>query len=165
MSKLCTALFATPSAATSAINSLVQAGIPDNDISILTSDKINRNAFTLESHSKMAEGAATGAVAVGTVGALVGGLTAVGSIVTGGAGLLVAGPIVAALAGGGAGAAAGAGLGALIGSAIPEHQVKHYEEAITKGSVLVGVQCDDSERKKLIKRVCEGAGATKISSM
>src|SRR5690606_38987047 len=113
------------------------------EISLLIGDNFDREAFAVKSQTKMPEGAALGAASGGAIGALIGGLTAVGTIATGGAGLLVAGPVVAALAGAGAGAAGGGVLGGLVGAAIPEHEVKHYEDALSKGSVLIGVTCEE----------------------
>jgi hypothetical protein len=165
MKKVTTALFASPAAATSAIYALRSAGIAHHDISLVTSDRVDRDAFTVESHSKLTEGAGIGAAAGGAVGALVAGLTAVGTIATGGAGLLVAGPIVAAFAGAGAGAAAGATLGAIAGFAVPEHEVKYYEDAIKKGSVLIGIECEDAARRERVVEICEDSGALKVSSI
>ncbi|MDB5860613.1 MAG: hypothetical protein JWQ76_4302, partial [Ramlibacter sp.] len=55
-------------------------------------------------------------------------------------GLVIAGPAAAALAGAGAGAAAGGLLGALVGWGIPEERVKHYEQGIKEGGILMGVK-------------------------
>jgi hypothetical protein len=57
-----------------------------------------------------------------------------------GLGLVVAGPLAAALAGGGAGAAGGGLIGALVGWNIPEERVKHYETGIKQGGILMGVK-------------------------
>jgi hypothetical protein len=113
----------------------------------------------------MAEGVAVGATTGGAVGALVAGLTAVGTIATGGTGLLVAGPVVAALAGAGAGAAGGSILGGLVGASIPEHEIKHYEDALNKGSVLVGVHVPDDadDLEDVAKRTLKESGAIKVS--
>jgi ferritin-like metal-binding protein YciE len=73
-------------------------------------------------------------------------------------GLLVAGPIVAALAGAGAGAAAGGVIGGLIGLGIPEHQVKYFQDAIEKGSVLVGVKVPE-DREEWAESILEAHGA------
>ena len=52
---------------------------------------------------------------------------------------IVAGPIFAALAGGGAGAVTGGAVGGLVGLGIPESNAKAYEEALKKGGVVFGV--------------------------
>jgi len=126
-------------------------------------DRFDHDAFTVETHTKATEGIGVGALSGGAIGALIAGLTAVGTIATGGAGILVAGPIAAALAGAGAGAAAGGVLGGLIGAATPEHEIKHYEDALERGSVLVGVSCEQDTAKELARRTLKGCGALRVS--
>lgn len=164
MSKVLTAVFETHPDAARALESLVAAGFETSRISFIASDDFDADTFGVESGNKMAEGVAIGAGTGGAIGAVVAGLTLVGAVAaTGGAGLLVAGPLVAALAGAGAGAAGGSVLGGLIGLAIPEHEIKHYEEAIEHGSVLVGVECDDAAERKSAKAIFERHNADKIS--
>ncbi len=163
MSKVLTAIFDSHPEAARALESLVAAGFDTSKISFIASDDFDADTFGVESGSKMAEGVAIGAGTGGAIGAVVAGLTLVGAVASGGAGLVVAGPLVAALAGAGAGAAGGSVLGGLIGLAIPEHEIKHYEEAIERGSVLVGVECDDSDERKAAKAVFERHNAEKIS--
>jgi hypothetical protein len=163
MTTVVTGLYDTPKQAAVAVQALEAQGIPSTDISLITGDRFDRDAFTVETHSKAAEGMGVGAVSGGAVGALIGGLTAVGTIATAGAGILVAGPVAAALAGAGAGAAAGGVLGGLIGAATPEHEIKHYEDALARGSVLVGVSCDEEPQKQLARRTLKGCGALRVS--
>ena len=159
-----TALFSLPSDAAAAIHTLEARGFRPDQISLVAGDKVDRDAFAIETHSKLPEGVAIGSMSGAAIGALVAGFTTVGAIATGGAGLLVAGPLVAAFAGAGVGAAGGGLLGAGIGAAIPEHEVKHYEEALEKGSVLVGVECDDGDQKDEAKDVFKHFDADKIAS-
>jgi hypothetical protein len=161
--KIITGIFDSHSHAARAIDTLAAKGFPDSRISLVASENFDQEAFGVETHSKLAEGAAIGAGTGGAIGAVVAGLTLVGAIATGGAGLLVAGPLVAALAGAGAGAAGGSVLGGLIGLAIPEHEVKHYEDAIEHGSVLIGVECINDAEKKTARDVFEQFKASKIS--
>lgn len=163
MSKVITAIFESNNNAAGSLESLVAKGFDSGDISLIASEDFDHETFGVETHSKLAEGAAIGAGTGGAIGAVIAGLTAVGTIATGGAGLLVAGPIVAALAGAGAGAAGGSVLGGLIGSGIPEHEVKHYEDAIKKGHVMVGVNCKDSDECDTARDVFEQFDAEKIS--
>jgi hypothetical protein len=163
MNTVVTGLFDTPRQAAIAVQTLEAQGIPSDDISLLTGDRFDRDAFTVATHTKAAEGVGIGAASGGAIGALVAGLTAVGTIATGGAGILVAGPIAAALAGAGAGAATGGVIGGLIGAATPEHEIKHYEDAIEKGSVLVGVTCNQDGEEEIAKRTLKGVGALKVS--
>ena len=76
----------------------------------------------------------------GTLGAIIGGIAAIGTnLVLPGLGLVVWGPVAAALAGAGAGGLTGGLVGALIGHGIPEDDAKRYEEGINNGGVVMGV--------------------------
>ena len=61
------------------------------------------------------------------------------SLVLRGLGLVIAGQIAAAVAGAGAGAATGGLVGALVRWNNSEERIKHYEERIKKGGILMGV--------------------------
>lgn len=161
--KVITGLFEKPSDASRACYELESAGIVPDAISLIAGENVDRDAFSVEEHSKLAEGVAVGATMGGAVGAIVAGLTAVGAVATGGLGLIAAGPIVAALAGAGLGAAAGGSLGALIGAVIPEHEVKYYEDAIERGGVVVGVDYNDDAEKERIRDIFENCDVDKIA--
>lgn len=163
MSTVITGLFPDEASAAAAIVALEISGVPEADLSLIASDKFNKDSFAIQAKSKLAEGTAIGATAGGAIGALAAGLTAVGAIATGGAGLLVAGPLIAALAGAGAGAAGGSLIGGAVGLAIPENEIKHYEDAMEKGAVLVGVNCEDSDRADRVKEILKECGADKVS--
>jgi len=162
MTKAVTGTFATQQAAAACIEGLVGSGFDSADISLVASEEFDRETFGVETHTKLAEGAAIGAGAGGAAGAVVAGLTTVGAI-TGGAGLVAAGPVVAALAGAGAGAAGGSVIGGLVGAAVPEHEIKHYEDAVERGHVLIGVRCETEEQCKSAKEIFERFDAEKIS--
>lgn len=163
MSKVITGLFENASQATLAMYRLEALGILGNEISVVANDSYTRDDFAVDEGSKAAEGGIIGAASGGVIAAIVAGFTAVGAVATGGAGLLITGPLVAALAAGGAGAAAGGTIGAIIGAFIPEHEIKYYEDAIEKGSVLVGVKYT-SDNKDDIKEALENAGAENVST-
>lgn len=165
MSTVITGIFDSASAAARAVGTLEARGVHAADISLVTSERVGRESFTVDKHSKLAEGAAAGAGIGGAVGALAAGLTLVGAVASGGAGLLVAGPLVAALAGAGAGAAAGSVVGGLVGLAIPEHELKFYEEALERGGVVVAVSCENADTASMVKDVLKERGATKVSSV
>lgn len=159
-----TGLYETEHAAVAAITALEAEGFNEERISIIAGENVNRDAFAVSSHSKLAEGTALGATTGGAVGALVVGLTAVGTIATGGLGLLAAGPIVAALAGAGAGAATGGVIGGAIGSSLPEHEIKAVESALERGSVLIGVECENSDEQSRVKSILKETGAERMST-
>jgi len=163
MSNVIVGLFNSPEQAASAIYTLELRGVPANTINLVASDGFNKDSFAVDSHSKFPEGVALGATTGAAITALVAGFTAVGAVVTGGASLLVSGPAVAALAGAGAGAAGGGIIGGLIGAAVPEHEVKFYEDALEKGSVLIGVEHTD-DNKKLVKETLEVCNAEKVTT-
>ncbi len=163
MSTIITGLFDSPAKAAAAVDVLLAKGVGAGSISVLASESVSTDAFTVETGSKVGEGAAIGAGTVGGIGAVIAGFTAVGALASTGVGLVAAGPIIAALAGAGAGAAAGGVLGGLVGLAIPEHEIKHYEDAIEKGSVLVGVDTEGPLDKGEIKNIFKAHDAEKIS--
>lgn len=156
-------LFDDSGAADRALSRLFESGVQRDDLSILAADENAASEFGIAKHSKMGEGAAIGAGVVGALGAAVAGFAAVGAIATGGAGLLIAGPIVAALAGAGAGAATGGVIGGLIGLGIPEHEVKVLSEKVKKGAVLLGVKCANQDADR-IKSIFQDNGATRITT-
>jgi ferritin-like metal-binding protein YciE len=155
-------LFVDTAAAERALGSLIAAGYRREEISALAADRNTSSELGVEKHSKIGTGAAIGAGFGGALGALLVGFSAIGTIATGGAGLVVAGPLVAALAGAGAGAAAGGLVGALIGLGIPEHEVKYYSESLEKGAVLLGVRTP-SDRVDDVKQVFEENKADRIT--
>lgn len=163
MSTIITALYEDPSDAASAIDTLIAKGADPNDISVLASESVDTESFAVKTSSKAGEGAAIGAGIGGGVGALIAGFTTVGALASTGVGLVAVGPLVAALAGAGAGAAAGGTLGGLAGLAIPEHEIKHYEDAIERGSVLVGVNEESSLEKSTIRGALKEYGPKKVS--
>jgi len=153
MQNTTTGLYKSSNDARQAIHLLEESGVPPADITFVGNGDDLRSCVSEETHSKAPGGFAIGAASGGTLGAIVAGIGAAGSLATGGAslGLLVAGPVATALMGAGAGAA------------IPETDMKFYEDAIKAGSVLVGVKTDDESRDK-IKATLESAGAERVSS-
>jgi hypothetical protein len=164
MSDTLTGLFREPRDAAAAIHTLEAGGVPGEAMGLVAGQSVERDAFTIDSHSKLPEGVALGAGGGGAVGALVAGLTSVGAVATGGAGLLAAGPIVAALAGAGAGAAGGGVLGGAIGVAIPEDEVKRHQEKLEEGAVLVSVECADEKAKQFVDDTFKRFDAETIES-
>jgi hypothetical protein len=150
-----TGLFRDRDSAVRAYESLKARGYTDDEVNVVMSDATRRQHFTGVSGTaeteignkaaKGADGAADGAVAAG--------IAAVGtSLAIPGLGLVVAGPIAAALAGAGAGGAAGGLLGALVGAGIPEERVKHYEGGIQEGGVLLGVKPRSTEDAEYLRK-------------
>jgi hypothetical protein len=151
--------------AESAVDTLVNDGFFNDDISVLLPDAEGSRDFAHEKHTKAPEGTTTGAATGGTVGGAIGLLAGIGAIAIPGVGpFIAAGPIMATLAGIGVGGAVGGLVGALIGMGIPEYEAKRYEGRIKSGGVLLSVHCDTSDEIKRAKVVLERTGAEDIAS-
>lgn len=150
---LVTGLFRDRASAEAAYNAASARGYSRDDVNLVMSDETRTRHFADDSAgvqtelgNKAAEGAGIGGAIGGTLGAIVAAVAAVGtSLALPGVGLVVAGPLAAALAGAGAGAAGGGLLGALIGWNIPEERVKHYEQGIQEGGILMGMRTKNDE--------------------
>ena len=147
-----TGLFPDRASAEAAYGSLHERGYSKDDVNLVMSDETRTRHFAdtanveTELGNKAAEGAGIGGAIGGTVGAVVAAIAAVGtSLALPGLGLVIAGPLAAAAAGAGAGAAGGGLIGALIGWNIPEERVKHYEDGIKKGGILMGVRSKNDD--------------------
>ena len=144
-------LFNDRDSAERAYRSLSDRGYTTDDVSVLMSDETRNRHFgegtpDTELGSKALEGAGAGSAIGGTIGAVLGGIAAIGThVVLPGLGLIVAGPLAAALAGAGAGGLTGGLIGALVGSGIPEDRAKEYEEGIKSGGMVMGVNPRNDE--------------------
>jgi hypothetical protein len=150
--KMVTAVFRDRLDAEQALDFLHSKGYDRNSINVLMSDKtapLGATSTEQPHHgtaSAVAEGLSVGGVIGTAIGATVAAVAAIGSsVVIPGLGLIVAGPIAAALAGGGAGAVTGGVLGALIGAGIPEANAEAYQDALRNGGVVIGVMPRDNE--------------------
>lgn len=127
-----------------AYNSLRSRGYSDDEINVIMSDETRDKHYsdgdTALEGNKALEGTGVGSAIGGTLGAIIGGIAAIGtSLVVPGLGLIVAGPIAAALAGAGAGGLTGGLVGALVGWGIPEDRAAQYESGIKEGGTVLGV--------------------------
>ena len=103
-----TGFFKTRVAAEAAVDAIIKRGYTRDDISVLMSDATKNKEFAVQTRSHAADGMGIGGAIGGTVGAVLAAIVAVGTaIAIPGVGLVVAGPIAAALAGAGAGATPG----------------------------------------------------------
>src|SRR5207249_11816950 len=91
--------------------------------------------------------------AIGTaVGATLAAVIAAGStLAIPGLGI-VAGPLVAAFAGGGAGAVTGGLIGTLVGAGMTEQNAQAYDEALRNGGVVIGVLPHNSDHASDIQK-------------
>lgn len=167
--KMLTAVVRDRAAANRIYEWLQEHGYGSTEINVLMSDK-TRSHFSdkgtegkMKSGDKAMEGVATGGTIGTAVGATLGAILAIGStVVIPGLGWIVAGPILAGLAGGGAGAVTGGIVGGLVGLGIPESNAKAYEEALHTGGVVFGVVPHTSEDGETIKKYLEKHGAENV---
>lgn len=144
--KTITGLFDTYNEAEAAVSNLEAAGIPSNDISIVSNNGDGRRK---DDESNAAEGAGTGAGIGAGIGGAGGLLTGLGLMAIPGVGPVVAaGWLVATAAGAAAGAivggAAGGIIGALTDSGVSERDAHVYAEGIRRGGTLVTARVDDA---------------------
>ena len=159
-------IYSTRTAVENATDSLVQAGFPLSDISVLLPESLGGpKDMGTEKATKAPEGAAAGVTTGGVIGGTLGLLAGVGMLAIPGLGpFIAAGPIMAGLAGLGVGGAVGGVTGALIGMGIPEFEAKRYEGRLKKGGILLSVHCDTSDEIKRAKEVVERTGGEDVSS-
>src|ERR1700757_459004 len=159
-------IYSTRVAVENATNTLIRAGFPAADISVLLPESLGGpKDMGTEKATKAPEGAAAGVTTGGAIGGTLGVLAGVGLLAIPGLGpFIAAGPIMAGLAGLGVGGAVGGITGALIGMGIPEFEAKRYEGRLQKGGILLSVHCDTSEEINRAKEVLKATGAEDVSS-
>jgi hypothetical protein len=146
-----TGLFRDKENAEQAYRTLLDRGYKPEEVTVLMSDETRDTHFkdnddNSDLGNKSLEGAGAGSAIGGTLGAIVGAIAAAGATVAiPGVGIVLAGPIVAALAGAGAGGLAGGLIGALVGAGIPEDKAKEYESGIKEGGIVMGVEPKNAE--------------------
>lgn len=143
-----TGLYDSYDDARSAVKALENAGVPSDDISIVTN---KANGTDVEGQgSYAAEGAGAG-VGVGAVAGGAGGLlTGLGILAIPGVGPVVAaGWLAATAAGAVAGAVAGGAVGGIVGAmvreGVPEDEANFYAEGIRRGGSVVTARVDESK--------------------
>jgi hypothetical protein len=152
-------VFTNREAAEAAIEDLHDTGYNPKDISIVTRDTTISRDIAQDTGASVAEGAASGATTGGILGGLAGLLIGIGIItVPGIGGLLIGGPIAAALGLTGAaastvqgvvtGALAGGLIGALVGLGVPEEDARVYESRVKAGGILLAVPSSDSAARE-----------------
>jgi hypothetical protein len=159
-------IYSTRVAVENATDSLMRAGFPTSDISVLLPESLGGpKDMGTEKATKAPEGTAAGVTAGGVIGGTLGVLAGVGLLAIPGLGpFIAAGPIMAGLAGLGVGGAVGGVTGALIGMGIPEFEAKRYEGRLKSGGILLSVHCNTSEEIKRAKEVLKATGAEDVSS-
>jgi len=157
VSTMVTGLFRDRDSAERAYRTVSERGYDSDEINVIMSDEARKTHFSddveTELGNKAAEGAGIGGAIGGTLGAIAAAAAAVGTtLLIPGLGLVIAGPLAAAIAGAGAGGIAGGLVGALIGWGIPEEHVKHYEEGLKSGGILLSVKPRNDEDAEFFER-------------
>jgi len=167
MAKTISKTFKNRSEAEDAMRALERIGVGSEQISLIVSDEVRRRDFRaagIEDIDNADEGALAGAGIGGVAGAVLSVLATASALTIPGLNLVVAGPLVAALAGLGAGGIAGGLVGGLIGAGIPESEAKTYEKALKDGNVLLAVEPTDDAQRAQIKEVFANGAAYNVAA-
>lgn len=163
-----TGIFRDRESTQNAYEAAQERGYTKDDINVIMSDETRKKHFSAdvketEIGTQTAEIAGKGSAIGGGVGAIAGIIAAIGTtLVIPGLGIVVAGPIAAALAGAGAGGITGGIIGALIGSGIPEARAELYESGIKDGQIVIGVQPRNEEDSKYFENNWRSNNAEEI---
>ena len=145
-------VFSTMAQADHAVRDLLGAGFTKEEITVICSDKFTEQHFHQFDHQQpagthMPEAAAAG----GTIGAVLGGLTAVaGFVATGGIGLLVGGAMFAW-----SGAIAGGLIGAMMMRGVERELANYYDQEVTRGKILVAAERTGPSSAAMLKKAEE----------
>lgn len=173
MFKAVVATLSTQQQAETIVGELKTAGFPAGEISVLFPQVSDSAGFAAEMATKVPEGAALGAVTVGSAGMWLGGglglLAGLGAIAIPGIGAFLAvGPLLSLLSGAAVGATVGVTVGSLTGVlitlGIPELQAQQYEGMVSNGHILISVHSEDAQRQLLAAAVLRRLGAENICS-
>lgn len=150
-------IFSNSMNAENTYNALKLRGYQEDDLSLLMSEATKNHSFNGEAPvetvgNTTAENVAIGTGVGGTLGAIAGALLTLGTTaLIPGLGIVVAGPIIGALAGAGAVGATGALIGALTNIGIPEDYAKLYNREIEAGNVILLVNPKDGNETVYLK--------------
>ncbi len=147
-----TSVFANSEEAQQALARLDALGYPADEITIIASKDTMKQAFPGRVDETMNRRAAEGAAYGGTLGAVTG--VMFGLL---GPGVVVAGPLVAALVGGAGLGAAGAALGAWSGMGVPDDHHSKYEELIRQGGIVLAVTPKQPDDEPKLRAALDGS--------
>jgi hypothetical protein len=155
-------VFATVREADAAVQGLLSEGFAASDISVVCSDKSKESFFAEFEHDKPAGETAPAKAQAGALAGLIAGgaLAVAGVVATGGAGLLIVGPLFA-----GTGAAVGTFVGAMTSRGTEREVANFYDQALRDGQILVSAEtAPDADRARLqaAERVFRDAGARPV---
>jgi Heat induced stress protein YflT len=143
-------LFPDRAAAEQAIVDLKDGGFEPSKIGVLLRDRDDAIMMARKNNIPSTEGAVTGGLIGGSLGAL---LAAVGAITIPGVGPFIAGGVLVTLIGG----AAGWLVGALATLGIPKEEAEYYEREVRQGRALVTVDAGEREEEARAIMLRDGA--------
>ena len=165
-----TGLFRDSESVERAYQSVVKRGYDTGDINVVMSDETRRRYFSDDRQintdlgKKAAEGGGLGGPTGGGIGMLIPVLVAGAVVALPGLGLIIAGPIAAALAGAGAAGLAAGLIGALSDWGIPEERVLQYETGIHDGGILMAVKPRSDEDARHFVEQWKATGGQHVHS-
>ena len=168
--KMVTGLFRDSESVERAYQSVAQRGYDKGDINVVMSDDTRKRYFSddrqinTEQGSKAAEGGALGGPTGGNINIIIAVLAAGAVLALPGLGLILAGPIAAALAGAGAAGLAVGLIGALSDWGIPEERVQQYEAGIRDGGILMGVRPRSDQDAQYLEQQWKASGGQHVHS-
>lgn len=163
---LITAVFDSHAHAKQAFDLLVAAGFEPRRISALMAEEVRHLVRARQEGSPLHEPSPETVRATG-IGAAVGGTLAAlaaAAISLTGVGLVVAGPLAAALGGAAAGATAGGFLGSLVGMGVNDDVARTYVRDLQGGALLLGVDCEPTETAR-VKAILREAGGRDLAAV
>ena len=149
------------------VHALEAAGVPHDDVSLMSGDKDRQVAtnITGDTTDATSKGTGTGATLGTVLGGGAGLLAGIGSLAIPGVGPVVAaGWLIATLTGAGVGAAAGGLLGSLTGAGVDEADAKGYADHVGRGGTLVTVRASD-EMAPQVEYILEHGEAAAATGM
>lgn len=154
-----TGVFENKYVAECAVSALVDEGIAQNEISIVSADRPREKFVSRKSEGDnlAAEAGFDGAVVGCVLGGVVAGVSALCNVFFPG---LFAVPVVAVLAGVCAGAVVGSLAGALAKEGFAGAEARRYDEAVREGKALIVVHTDSEKKKNIAQSALVRFGAT-----
>jgi hypothetical protein len=144
-----------------AVEQLLRAGVPVEDVSIVANLENEERVHGFVSPGEAAkEGARRGAM----VGGLFGLLSGTAFFFAPGVGpVVVVGALASALAGAGEGALAGGVIGAILGKIVQRQHIQQYEQHVKDGKYLVVVRSDPATLER-IQETLHGTSASEVET-
>jgi hypothetical protein len=170
-----TGLFKDRDDAERAYRSIIEFGYDKSDINLVMSDETRQRHFgpagagneldnkAATEADKPASGNELGGPLGGTMGTIAPVLAAVGTLLLV-PGIIVAGPIAAALAAAGAVGIAGGIMGILNDWGVPKTRLQQYEASIREGGILIAVKPHSDDDAKELARRLAGSGGMWVQS-